>query len=98
MQSVILKPSSYPYQWTERRSEPDSDNNNNNNNEEMKMVVVMIKRTSMVFRPSRSTKNSLIRMALATCGGAESMNSSNSNDDVKMNYNDSSLVILLALT
>ena len=96
MQSVILKPSSYPYQWIERRSEPDNDDNNNN--EEMNMVIVMIKRTSRVFRPSKSTKNSLMRIALATCGGAESMNSSNSNDDVKMNYNDSSLVILLALT
>ena len=54
----------------------------------MMMIVVMIKRTSRVFLPSKSTKNSLMRMALATCGGAESMNSSS--DDVKMGDSDSS--------
>ena len=54
----------------------------------MTMMVVMIKRTSRVFLPSRSTKNSLIRMALATCGGAESMNSNS--DNVKMGDSDSS--------
>ena len=62
----------------------------------MTMMVVMIKRTSRVFLPSKSTKNSLMRMALATCGGAESMNSS-SDISVKMGDSDSSRSLNLAI-
>jgi len=67
------------------------------------MMMMMTNQTSRVFLPSKSTKKSFTRIALATCGGAVSMNSSNDDDgdgdddddDVNNNGNDISSSIVL---